>query len=129
MSVGAAPLGGAEHKEANLAELGQALAAGQSRSSTGAGGTTSDLSLDGILLLHSVGLEPVQVVFGIGCISILSGVWNWATGPVIDAHDAFHGPSTRPKNPSGLRLTRPAPSASSGSKWKLRLLIIVTRWW
>jgi uncharacterized protein YbjQ (UPF0145 family) len=90
MSVDAAPLGGAEHKEANLAELGQALAAGQSRSSIGAGGTTSDLSLDGILLLHSVGLEPVQVVFGIGCISILSGVWNWATGPVIDAHDAFH---------------------------------------
>ncbi len=28
-------------------------------------------------------------MFGIGCISILSGVWNWATGPVIDAHDAF----------------------------------------
>ena len=90
MSVGAAPLGGAEHKEANLAELGQALAVGQSRSPVGEGGTTSDLSLDGILLLHSLGLEPVQVVFGIGCISILSGVWNWGTGPVIDAHDAFH---------------------------------------
>ena len=89
MNTGAAPLGGAEHKEADLGELGRALAAGESERATGEGGTTSDLSLDGILLLHSVGLEPVQVVFGIGCISILTGVWNWSTGPIIDAHDAF----------------------------------------
>jgi uncharacterized protein YbjQ (UPF0145 family) len=90
MSTGAAPLGGPEHKEADLADLGQALGTGESHEATGESGTTSDLSLDGILLLHSVGLAPVQVVFGIGCISILSGVWNWTTGPVTDAHDAFH---------------------------------------
>ena len=29
-------------------------------------------------------------MFGVGCISILTGVWNWATGPVPDAHEAFH---------------------------------------
>ncbi len=90
MSVSAAPLGGAGHEEADLRQLGQALGTGESAPPAGGGGTTSDLSLDEIILLHSVGLEPVQVVFGIGCISILTGVWNWATGPVTDAHDAFH---------------------------------------
>jgi uncharacterized protein YbjQ (UPF0145 family) len=90
VSAGAVPLGGTEHKEADLAALGQALGAGESHPPTSADGATSDLSLDEILLLHSVGLEPVHVVFGIGCISILSGVWNWTTGPVTDAHDAFH---------------------------------------
>lgn len=90
MSVSAAPLGGAGHEEADLRQLGQALGTGESAPPAGGGGTTSDLSLDEIILLHSVGLEPVQVVFGIGCISILTGVWNWATGPVTDVHDAFH---------------------------------------
>jgi uncharacterized protein YbjQ (UPF0145 family) len=89
MSMSAGPLGGAGHEEADLRQLGQALGIGESASPTRGGGTTSDLSLDEIILLHSVGLEPLRVVFGIGCISILSGVWNWATGPVIDAHDAF----------------------------------------
>ena len=62
----------------------------RARPPSGHGGTTSNLSLDEILLLHSVGLEPVHVVFGVGCISIMTGVWNWSTGPVLDAHDAFH---------------------------------------
>ncbi len=90
MSVETPPFGGAESKEADLGELGQALGAAEGTPTAGSGGETSDLSLDEILLLHSVGLEPVQVVFGVGCISILTGVWNWATGPVLDAHDAFH---------------------------------------
>jgi uncharacterized protein YbjQ (UPF0145 family) len=89
MSVVGEPLGGAGHVEADLRQLGQALGAGESAPAASRTGTTSDLSLDEILLLHSVGLEPVQVAFGIGCISILTGVWNWATGPVTDAHDAF----------------------------------------
>jgi uncharacterized protein YbjQ (UPF0145 family) len=89
MSVTAAPLGGAGHEEADLRQLGQALGAGESAPAAAGGGTTSDLSLDEIILLHSVGLEPVQVVFGIGCFSILTGAWTWAMGPVTDAHDAF----------------------------------------
>jgi uncharacterized protein YbjQ (UPF0145 family) len=88
MTVAASPLG-AGHEEADLHQLGQALGVGESSSPAGGGGTTSDLSLDEIILLHSVGLEPVHVAFGIGCVSILSGVWNWSTGPVTDAHDAF----------------------------------------
>lgn len=55
----------------------------------GPGGLTSDLSLDEVLLLHSAGLEPVQVVFGVGAISVLTGVWVWGAGMVTDAHDAF----------------------------------------
>jgi uncharacterized protein YbjQ (UPF0145 family) len=89
MTTAAEPLGGTGHQEADLRQLGQALGAGERAPAASGGGTTSDLSLDEILLLHSVGLEPVQVVFGIGVISILTGVWNWATGPVSDAHDAF----------------------------------------
>jgi uncharacterized protein YbjQ (UPF0145 family) len=90
VSVEASPFGGAESKEADLHQLGLVLGAAESAPTVGPGGETSDLSLDEILLLHSVGLEPAQVVFGVGCISILSGVWNWSTGPVLDAHDAFH---------------------------------------
>lgn len=84
-----APLGGLEHQEADLAKLGEELARGQVAPSTGQGGLTSDLSLDEILLLHSVGLEPVQVAFGVGCVSVMAGVWAWGTGPVTDAHEAF----------------------------------------
>lgn len=83
-------LGGVESKEADLRQLGLALGKGQNVPTIGPGGATSDLSLDEILLLHSVGLEPAQVVFGIGCISVISGAWVWGTGPVADAHEAFH---------------------------------------
>lgn len=83
------PLGGAEHQEADLGQLGQDLARGQVAPNIGHGGVTSDLSLDEILLLHSVGLEPVRVAFGVGCVSIMAGVWTWGTGYVADAHQAF----------------------------------------
>jgi uncharacterized protein YbjQ (UPF0145 family) len=89
MSTAAAPFGGAESKEADLRQLGEALGEGQDARTTAQSSTTSDLSLDEILLLHSVGLEPVEVVFGVGCISIVSGAWVWGLGPVTDAHDAF----------------------------------------
>jgi uncharacterized protein YbjQ (UPF0145 family) len=90
MSTDMTSLGGTENKETDLRQLGQLLGVGQNSRATGAGRTTSDLSLDEILLLHSVGLEPVEVVFGVGCVSIIAGVWVWSTGPVTDAHDAFH---------------------------------------
>ncbi|MGC8627289.1 MAG: heavy metal-binding domain-containing protein [Acidimicrobiales bacterium] len=89
MSSDGTALGGGS-KEADLRQLGQALGTGQNARTMGPGGTTSDLSLDEILLMHSVGLEPAQVVFGIGCISVISGAWVWGTGPVTDAHEAFH---------------------------------------
>lgn len=89
MSVDAAPLGGAGHEEADLGQLGKDLGEGEAAAVIGSDGTTSDLSLDEILLLHAAGLEPVRVVFGIGCVSILTGVFAWSTGPVTDAHDAF----------------------------------------
>jgi uncharacterized protein YbjQ (UPF0145 family) len=89
MTAGTVPLGGAANKETDLRQLGQALAAGENAPAAGPGGTTSDLSLDEILLLHSVGLEPAQVVFGVGCISIGAGVWTWSTGEVTDAQGAF----------------------------------------
>ena len=81
--------GSGSHQEADLGELGRDLAIGETARTVGQGGVTSDLSLDEVLLLHSVGLEPVQVVFGVGAISILTGVWVWGTGVVGDAHDAF----------------------------------------
>jgi uncharacterized protein YbjQ (UPF0145 family) len=83
------PLGGPEHQEADLGQLGRELAEGQVAPNFGHGGVTSDLSLDEILLLHSIGLEPAQVAFGVGCISIMAGVWTWGTGVVSDAHEAF----------------------------------------
>lgn len=90
MSADISPLGGTEHKEADLRQLGQALGTGQNAPQVGTGGISSDLSLDEILLLHSVGLEPARVVFGVGCVSIVQGAWQWSLGPVSDAHTAFH---------------------------------------
>ena len=89
MSTDMTSLGKMENKETDLRQLGQLLGVGQNSRNAGPGRTTSDLSLDEILLLHSVGLEPVEVVFGVGCVSISAGVWVWSTGPVTDAHDAF----------------------------------------
>jgi uncharacterized protein YbjQ (UPF0145 family) len=88
MSGDKTALGGGS-KEADLRQLGLALGTGQNARTMGPDGNTSDLSLDEILLMHSVGLEPAQVVFGIGCISVISGAWVWGTGPVTDAHEAF----------------------------------------
>jgi uncharacterized protein YbjQ (UPF0145 family) len=49
----------------------------------GAGrGSTSDLSVDEILLLHSVGWEPVDLVCGAAVRSIWMGVWNWGVGEI-----------------------------------------------
>jgi len=89
-SAGPLALGGPGHQEADLAELGRALSSGQSARSTGPGGVTSDLTLDEVLLLHSVGLEPAQVAFGVGSVSVAQGAWLWSSGEVADARQAFH---------------------------------------
>ncbi len=54
-------------------------------------GTTSDLTIDETLLLHSAGWEPVDLVFGISWWSIPWGVWQWTTGEVQEASAAFTG--------------------------------------
>lgn len=57
----------------------------------GVGGTTSDLTIDETLLLHSAGWEPVDLVYGVSWWSIPWGVWQWTTGEVQEATAAFAG--------------------------------------
>jgi uncharacterized protein YbjQ (UPF0145 family) len=90
MSSATVPLESAGHEETDLHQLGQDLGTDQATGQALPGGTTSDLSLDEILLLHSLGLEPADVVFGVGCASIATGQWQWSTGSVDAAHAAFH---------------------------------------
>lgn len=54
-------------------------------------GVTSDLTIDETLLLHSIGWEPVDMVFGVAWWSIPWGVWQWQTGEVTEASTAFAG--------------------------------------
>jgi len=58
---------------------------------TTARGTTSDLSIDETLLLHSIGWEPADMVFGVSWWSIPWGVWQWHTGEIAEASTAFAG--------------------------------------
>jgi uncharacterized protein YbjQ (UPF0145 family) len=72
------------------AEMRQAVAALSTRPSGGRG-VTSDLSIDETLLLHSIGWEPVDLVFGVSWWSIPWGAWQWQTGEITDASSAFAG--------------------------------------
>jgi uncharacterized protein YbjQ (UPF0145 family) len=74
-------------------ELRQAMAAlerGENHTE-GAAGATSELSIDETLLLHSIGWEPVDLVFGVSWWSIPWGAWQWQTGEVLEASSAFAG--------------------------------------
>lgn len=69
-----------------------ALAAGdRPTAQDGRRGTTSDLSIDETLLLHSAGWEPVDLVFGVSWWSIPWGVWQWRSGEIGEASTAFAG--------------------------------------
>ena len=72
-------------------EVRQAMGALSGGSAPGGRGATSDLSIDETLLLHSVGWEPVDMVFGVSWWSIPWGVWQWTTGEVQAASAAFAG--------------------------------------
>jgi uncharacterized protein YbjQ (UPF0145 family) len=51
---------------------------------------TSELTIDETLILHSVGWEPIDMVFGVATFSIPVGFWQWGSGeigPVTLAHD------------------------------------------
>ena len=50
--------------------------------------TTSDLSIDEELNLHSIGWEPVDLVSGISLHSIPYGYWNWGQGEIVGASSA-----------------------------------------
>jgi uncharacterized protein YbjQ (UPF0145 family) len=61
----------------------------------GAGGVggravTSDLTIDEALLLHSIGWEPVELVFGISVTSVPAGVWTWGRGEIASASEAHN---------------------------------------
>lgn len=80
------------------AELHQAMSAlGEAGTPSAAGpagegrGATSDLSVDETLLLHSIGWEPVDMVFGVSWWSVPWGSWQWQTGEVGEASTAFAG--------------------------------------
>ena len=44
--------------------------------------STSDLSIDEALLLHSIGWEALELVCGVSMVSIPMGVWNWGSGEI-----------------------------------------------
>ena len=50
---------------------------------------TSDLSIDEELTLHSIGWEPIELVYGVSLHSIPMGVWNWGQGEITYASSAF----------------------------------------
>ena len=47
--------------------------------------STSDLSIDEVLLLQSIGWEPLDLVCGVSLMSIPQGVWRWGVGEVTAA--------------------------------------------
>jgi uncharacterized protein YbjQ (UPF0145 family) len=50
--------------------------------------STSDLSIDEVLLLHAIGWEPLDLVCGVSIVSIPQGVWRWGVGEITDASAA-----------------------------------------
>jgi uncharacterized protein YbjQ (UPF0145 family) len=68
----------------------QALATAPAPRPGKARGITSDLSVDESLLLHAAGWEPVDLVCGVGVVSVPAGVWNWGAGPISMASDAHN---------------------------------------
>lgn len=66
------------------AEMRQAVRAlaGQARPGREETASTSDLSIDEALLLHSIGWEALELVCGVSMVSIPMGVWNWGSGEI-----------------------------------------------
>jgi uncharacterized protein YbjQ (UPF0145 family) len=50
---------------------------------------TSDLSIDEELTLHSIGWEPIELVYGMSIHAVPIGVWNWGQGEIISASEAY----------------------------------------
>jgi uncharacterized protein YbjQ (UPF0145 family) len=56
----------------------------------GSHGSTSDLSADESILMHTAGYEAVDLVYGISVVSVPYGVWNWGTGEIRSASGAHN---------------------------------------
>lgn len=70
---------------------GAATGAPEGRDRSRGRGATSDLSVDETLLLHAIGWEPVDMVFGVSWWSVPWGSWQWQTGEIGQASAAFAG--------------------------------------
>jgi len=70
--------------------LGAATWLAKGGQSQGGRAVTSDLSIDEALLLHSIGWEPVELVFGVAVTSVPTGVWTWGRGEISAASDAHN---------------------------------------
>ena len=46
--------------------------------------------MDESLLLHAAGWEPVDLVCGVGVVSVPAGVWNWGAGDISWASEAHN---------------------------------------
>jgi uncharacterized protein YbjQ (UPF0145 family) len=83
------------------AEMRAAAASLHGAKHAGGRAVTSDLSIDEALLLHSIGWEPVDLVFGVSVASVPAGVWTWTRVPgeiaaASNAHNlAVRAASTR----------------------------------
>ena len=69
------------------AEVRRAMASLETPAPYG-GSTTSDLSIDEELNLHSIGWEPVELVSGLSVVSVPWGAWNWGQGEISAASEA-----------------------------------------
>jgi uncharacterized protein YbjQ (UPF0145 family) len=58
------------------------------RPRAGSAQTTSDLSIDEELAIHSIGWEPVELVVGTSVFSVPSTIWNWGQGEIAGASAA-----------------------------------------
>lgn len=77
-------------RQEEIKEAVRRLAAGGYLESVpGRRGVTSDLTIDESLILHSIGWEPVELVCGVSTYSIPVGLWNWGSGEVVPASDAW----------------------------------------
>ncbi|MBO0730825.1 MAG: heavy metal-binding domain-containing protein [Acidimicrobiaceae bacterium] len=64
------------------------LNTGRSTVARPGGGSTSDLTIDEVLLLHSIGWEPVDLVCGASVGSVYAYTWQWGVGEIADASAA-----------------------------------------
>ncbi len=51
---------------------------------------TSDLTVDESLLLHALGWEPVDLVFGVSVTAVQAGAWTWGRGQLQSPSDAHN---------------------------------------
>ncbi len=82
-------VGGPESRRQEIRDAVKALESSSRHREGRTGGSdravTSDLSIDEILVLHSIGWEAVDLVSGAGVFSIPQGSWQWAAGEVTAA--------------------------------------------